>query len=138
VNDLPLAAPTATPAPGATPPTSSVTFRVVSEPPGAQVRESGVQLCSATPCDVLFRGDAAKAGTEHKLLVMRGGYRNETLAVHPEDGTVTVHLTRAGGGWANQASPGAATGNGVAPSAPSTPSSKPSPASSSGFKELPY
>jgi serine/threonine-protein kinase len=133
--DLPLAAPGAAPAPA-----MPVTFRVVSEPPGAQVRESGVELCTATPCDVLFRGAAASKGTEHKLLVMRAGYRNETVAVHPEEATVTVHLTRAfvgGGGAAPPAgTPNTASGN--ASNASNAGTTKAPPASSSGFKELPY
>ena len=136
-DDLPLAAPlAASPGTPGTPAASPVTFRVISEPPGAQVRESGVELCVATPCDVLFRGAAAAAGTEHKLLVMRFGYKNETLTVHPEDASVTVHLTRSGGPAA------VPVANGASAPSQATQASQASrtapPASSSGFKELPY
>ncbi len=167
VEDLPLASPGASAASaGASSP--SVTFRVTSEPAGAQVREDGVELCVATPCDLLFRGDAAATGHAHHLTVMRAGYRAETLTVHPEEASATVHLTSARAGSYVAAAPPAPAvsaaaalqaGGSAASAAQVSPAVSPPPAqqsaaaspnsskqaapkqpapSSTGFKELPY
>ena len=139
VADLPLAPSASASATSAT----SVTFRVTSEPAGAQVRENGVELCTATPCDLLFRGEAAASGREHRLTILRAGFRAETTTVHPEEGSASVHLTRAGGG-AIAANPVGAVGAGGASNASAssprdTPRQAPAPApASTGFKELPY
>ncbi|MGH7295217.1 MAG: protein kinase domain-containing protein [Polyangiaceae bacterium] len=91
------AAETATQA--APPPTvaapSLVKVRINSEPDGASVKEDGVELCSSTPCDILYKGADADPAKEHKLTVVRNGYRNETKAVKVGDSPVTIKLTPA-------------------------------------------
>jgi serine/threonine protein kinase len=163
VERLPLAPSGTGTGAGASAGPASVTFRVTSEPAGAQVREDGVELCTATPCDLLFRGDAAATGHAHHLTVMRAGYRTETLTVHPEEATATVHLTYARGAYVPAAPPApavaaaAAQAQGAAPATQPPPVVQPPPAapapqaaaqksatpkppapSSTGFKELPY
>jgi serine/threonine-protein kinase len=79
---------TATP-PQATPPPATATataampmirqVRVETDPPGASVSEGDTQLCTSTPCEVTWKGDAAAA--EHKLQVTKRGYKPVKLAV---------------------------------------------------------
>ena len=81
-------APTPPPAPVAT--TLSVHF--ISEPPGAAVKENGVELCAATPCDHAF---AADMSAEHKVVVSHPGYRSDTRVVHGTDAEISVTLVAA-------------------------------------------
>ena len=48
--------------------------RVESDPTGASVSEGDTQLCSATPCELTWKDEAARA--EHKLTVTKKGYKN--------------------------------------------------------------
>jgi serine/threonine-protein kinase len=93
--DNPTAAPTAT-----TPPTqpSLVKVRVNTDPDGASVKEDGVELCSSTPCDILYKGADADPTREHKLTFTRVGSRVETKTVKVGDSPVTVKLTVAPAG----------------------------------------
>jgi hypothetical protein len=88
----PVAAPptavAAPPAPTAT--TLSVHF--VSEPPGATVKENGVDLCTGTPCDHAFSADLT---LEHKIVIAHAGYRPEPRVVHAGDSMVQVTLVAA-------------------------------------------
>jgi serine/threonine-protein kinase len=90
--DNPTVAPTAT-----TPPTSPslVKVRVNTDPDGASVKEDGVELCSSTPCDILYKGADADATREHKLSFTHNGYRVENKTVKVGDSPVTVKLTAA-------------------------------------------
>ena len=81
--------PTAT----AAPPTATIVkVRINSEPDGASVKEDGVELCSSTPCDILYKGSDADPTKEHRLTILRGGYRLETRNVKVGDSPVTVKL----------------------------------------------
>jgi serine/threonine protein kinase len=77
---------------------SLVKVRINSDPDGASVKEDGVELCSSTPCDILYKGADADPTKEHKLTLARNGYRNETKAVKVGDSPVTVKLTAAPAG----------------------------------------
>jgi eukaryotic-like serine/threonine-protein kinase len=115
----------AAPAPGL----ASATLHVVSDPPGASVREDATELCAATPCDVTFKGDAADPAKTHKLLLSHPGFRAETRLVKAGDPPLQVRLFRATSGGGR---PAAA----VAPAAPAS-GTKPE-ATPNGFKDLPY
>ena len=87
-----------------TPPTSTVTtpataslakVRVGSEPEGVRVTEEGVELCSTTPCDLLYKGSDADPATQHSLTFARTGYRSETRIVKVGDSPVSVKLIAA-------------------------------------------
>jgi len=67
--------------------------RVESSPPGAAVLENGKALCSATPCDVTWKGDEAKA--DHKLTFSKGGFKASVVTVKPADEKATVALEKA-------------------------------------------
>ena len=86
----------------APPPTAAqaslVKVRINSDPDGASVKEDGVELCSSTPCDILYKGADADPTKEHKLTLARNGFRNETKAVKVGDSPVTVKLTAAPAG----------------------------------------
>ena len=88
--DTVTAAPTAT---TATPASTLVKVRINSDPDGASVKEDGVELCSSTPCDILYKGSDADPTREHKLTLTRNGYRNETKTVKVGDSPVAVKLT---------------------------------------------
>jgi serine/threonine protein kinase len=67
--------------------------RVNTDPDGANVKENGVELCSATPCDIVYEGDDAYPVREHKLTFARPGYRVEMRGVKADDSGVNVKLT---------------------------------------------
>ena len=71
-------------------PSPPVKLSVATDPPGARVREDGVDVCSGTPCEIAYEGvDLAK---EHKLTLLRPGYRVETRTVKTSDDHVSVKL----------------------------------------------
>jgi serine/threonine-protein kinase len=72
-----------------------VKVRVNTDPDGASVKEDGVELCSSTPCDILYKGPDADPSREHKLTVARQGYKSETKSVRVGESPVTVKLSRA-------------------------------------------
>jgi serine/threonine-protein kinase len=73
------------------------TVRVNTDPDGATVKEDGVELCSSTPCDVVYKGADADGAKEHKIVVAHQGYRQETRSIKVSDTPVTVKLTKADG-----------------------------------------
>ncbi len=93
--DTPTA--TAAPPPTVAPP-SLVKVRVNTDPDGASVKEDGVELCSSTPCDILYKGADADPTREHKLSFTRNGYRVENKTVKVGDSPVTAKLTAAPAG----------------------------------------
>jgi serine/threonine protein kinase len=67
--------------------------RINTDPDGASVKEDGIEVCSSTPCDVLYQGSEADPMREHRLSVARAGYRMESRTVKVGDSPVTVKLT---------------------------------------------
>jgi hypothetical protein len=88
-------APVAATATTASPSATLVKVRVNSDPDGASVKEDGVELCSSTPCDILYKGSDADPTKEHRLTILHGGYRMETKTVKVGDSPVTIKLTPA-------------------------------------------
>ena len=72
-----------------------VKVRVTSDPDGASVREDGVEVCSSTPCDIVYKGPDADPAKDHHLAITRNGYRMENRTVKIGDSPVTVKLTAA-------------------------------------------
>ncbi len=66
--------------------------RLSSEPEGAVVREDGVEVCNATPCELSYSDDAAKR--EHKVVVQKAGFKAETKIFMADAKTVQVKLVR--------------------------------------------
>jgi serine/threonine-protein kinase len=77
--------------------TAMAKVRINTEPDGAGVKEDGVELCSSTPCDILYKGADADPSREHKLTLVRQGYRPETRSVKVTDSALTVKLAKAEG-----------------------------------------
>ena len=104
---------------------ATATLRVSSEPEGANVREDGKEICAVTPCDVFYRGDDALPTKEHRLLLVKNGFRPEARSYKMGDPPLVVRLARAVGNvtWA-----------------PPPPPPKPQESASTpqGFKDLPY
>ncbi len=92
----PTAKATATAAPTAAPAPTVRTVRVDTDPPGASVSENGVEICSATPCEVMFKGDGVTA--EHTLKVTKKGFKPGKLTVGASDDKVNGKLDSAIGG----------------------------------------
>jgi len=69
--------------------------RLNSVPDSASVREDGVELCSSTPCDILYKGTDAEPTRAHVLTIARSGFRPETITVRPPDSPVRVTLVAA-------------------------------------------
>jgi serine/threonine-protein kinase len=80
----------------AAPPTSTIVkVRINSDPDGASVKEDGVELCSSTPCDILYKGSDADPTKEHRLTILKNGFRLETKNVKVGDSPVTFKLIAA-------------------------------------------
>ncbi len=123
-----VAQPAATPTPAPT--HAPVVIRVTTEPPGASVRDESAELCTSTPCDVTWKGDAADPSRVHRLTLAKAGYRFEARTVKAGDGPVHVKLTRF-------------TAGGTARPQGGTPASKPTGGDGAGtvqpgFKDIPY
>jgi serine/threonine protein kinase len=71
-----LAPPTVS-APPPPKPVPTRTLRIVTEPPGARVKEDDLEICASTPCEVVYKGDAAGEKVEHLLVITKPGYRVE-------------------------------------------------------------
>jgi predicted Ser/Thr protein kinase len=92
-----VAPPPAAAAPPAAPltPKAKATLHVESDPPGAKVKEEGDTVCEATPCDIVYVGDAADPAVEHMLAFLLPGYRLERKVTSATAPPVTVKLTKA-------------------------------------------
>jgi hypothetical protein len=88
VADTPPAG-TATAAPA---PLGLAKVRLNTEPDGVTVNEDGVEVCSSTPCDIIYKGADADPATQHHLTFARSGYRSEARAVRVADSPVAVKL----------------------------------------------
>jgi eukaryotic-like serine/threonine-protein kinase len=86
------AAEPATPAPSVASPSTPAlrVIKVESEPSGGSVTDNGTEVCSATPCEITWKGDAVKA--EHKLVINKKGYKNYKVTVGAGDEKVSAKL----------------------------------------------
>ncbi len=66
--------------------------RLSSDPGGAVVREEGVEVCNATPCELTYTDAAAKR--EHKVTVQKLGFKPVTTSFMPDAQNVQVKLVR--------------------------------------------
>jgi hypothetical protein len=82
------------PAPDTPTAPSLAKLRVNSEPDSAHVSEEGVELCSSTPCDILYKGADAEPTREHTLTFARRGYRSETRTLRAAESPLSVRLIR--------------------------------------------
>ena len=64
--------------------------RIESDPSGAIVSEGDTQLCSATPCELTWKDDAARA--EHKLQINKKGFKTYKTTLGPTDEKVNAKL----------------------------------------------
>ena len=55
-----------------------VKVRVNTDPDSASVKEDGYEVCSATPCELTYKGADADPTKDHKLLISKTGYKVET------------------------------------------------------------
>jgi serine/threonine-protein kinase len=92
---LPAPEPSPSVVPTAVPTVVLVKVRVASDPDGANVKEDGIELCSSTPCDIVYKGSEADPTREHRLTLFHGGYRQESRTVKVGDSPVNVKLTPA-------------------------------------------
>jgi serine/threonine-protein kinase len=80
----------------AAPPAPAIaTLRINTDPDGATVKEDGVELCSSTPCDIVYKGADADPARSHALTLARTGYRPQSRTVTLGDAPVLVKLERA-------------------------------------------
>ncbi|WP_437303523.1 serine/threonine protein kinase [Sorangium sp. So ce388] len=90
------------PGPGSTPPAettppapltpASRALQVESTPPGAAVREGAKELCTETPCEIIWRGTAAALASEHELVFEKKGYKPATVRVSGAEERVRAKL----------------------------------------------
>jgi hypothetical protein len=72
----------------------AVKVRIKTDPSGATVKENGVEICTTTPCDVVYAGADADPLREHRLTLTRQSYRAESRVVRVGDSPVVVKLFR--------------------------------------------
>ena len=82
---------------------SARTVKVESDPPGASVTEGTTELCTATPCDVVWKGDTAKG--EHKLQLNKKGFKTSKLTVATTDTKVATKLDVAAAAYVGPRTP---------------------------------
>ncbi|MFO0762148.1 MAG: serine/threonine-protein kinase [Byssovorax sp.] len=85
------AAETAKPAPTAVAPTIRV-VHIETDPKDATITENGTQRCSSTPCDVVYKDEAA--GQEHTLAVAKAGFKPGKITVGTSDEKASTKLER--------------------------------------------
>ncbi len=73
----------------------NVTLHLETLPEGARVKEEGETLCEATPCDVVYKGEAASPKTEHLLVFMKADYKLERKVATADLGSLSVKLSHA-------------------------------------------
>jgi hypothetical protein len=73
----------------------SATVHVETDPPGAKVNEEGETMCAATPCDIVYSGEAADPATEHLLAFLLPGYKLERTVAKVAGSPVAVKLEKA-------------------------------------------
>jgi serine/threonine-protein kinase len=61
-----------------------------SDPSGASVSEDGREICSATPCELTWKDDAARA--EHNLALKKSGYKTLKVTIKTTEDNVKVTL----------------------------------------------
>lgn len=72
-----------------------MTLHLETLPEGARVKEEGETLCEATPCDVVYKGEAASPKTEHLLVFMKADYKLERKVATADLGSLSVKLSHA-------------------------------------------
>jgi hypothetical protein len=85
-------------APSAKPDNRQALLHVESVPAGASVRRDGVELCRATPCDVLLTGSDAAPDRVLSLVLQKANYKPFPVDAKVADGKVVAKLLYAGGG----------------------------------------
>jgi serine/threonine-protein kinase len=65
-------------------------IRVESDPSGASVSDNGTEVCTATPCELTWKDDAARA--EHKLSLNKKGYKTFKVTVGAGEDKVSAKL----------------------------------------------
>jgi serine/threonine-protein kinase len=76
-------------------PKPSATLHVETDPPGAKVKEEGETMCEATPCDIVYVGEAQDSGLEHLLVLMKPDFKLERKLASVAASPLTVKLTKA-------------------------------------------
>ena len=64
--------------------------RIDSDPQGASVSENGTELCTATPCELTWKDDAARA--DHKLALTKKGWKTTKITIGTSDEKVKATL----------------------------------------------
>ena len=75
-------------------PVVTATLHVVTEPPGARIKEDDLTVCEETPCDIRYKGADADPKVEHLLMFVKPNYRVEKKIVRVTGETVTLKMTK--------------------------------------------
>jgi serine/threonine-protein kinase len=75
-------------------PIPTLTLHVVTDPPGARVKEDDVQVCDETPCDIVYKGAEADASIEHLLVIVKPDYKVERKLVRVTSEPFVLKLTK--------------------------------------------
>ena len=115
---------------------NSTTVYLTTDPPGASVREDSVELCPATPCEVVYAKEVGDFS--HKLVVTKDGYRPATREIKAGDGSVAIKLTHLGATAGGRVPTPPSPVKRAEPSPAAQPTTAPASTTPSGFKDLPY
>ncbi len=108
-----------------------------SDPPGASVREGNVELCAATPCEVVLRGASNAA---HTLAFTKKGFHTETRSVKDvkDESELHVRLSRTSSSVVTVSAPSTKPASASSNESKSPPPAETGKAPPSGFKDTPY
>jgi serine/threonine-protein kinase len=76
-------------------PIATAVLHIETDPPGAKVNEEGETLCAATPCDIVYVGQAADPSADHLLGFLLPGYKLERKIAKATASPVRVKLNKA-------------------------------------------
>jgi serine/threonine-protein kinase len=76
------------------PPVPSAILRVVTDPPGARVKEDNLVVCPSTPCDIVYKGAQADPTIEHLLTIQKADYDTAKKLAKVSASPLTVKLTK--------------------------------------------
>jgi serine/threonine-protein kinase len=76
------------------PPVPTAVLHVITDPPGARVKEDNLVVCAPTPCDIVYHGAQADPTIEHLLRIEKADYDVAKKLAKVSASPLTVKLTK--------------------------------------------
>ncbi len=75
-------------------PVPTVILHVITDPPGARVKEDNLVICASTPCDIIYKGEQADPTIEHLLVIQKADYEVAKKIAKTSASPLTVKLNK--------------------------------------------